>query len=81
MRALIAAVAVIATPAASMAQYNFSQPTYRAPTYNSAPSYIPRSRANDAIPGQMQQRQNFQMQQQIDSNTRYRHQQQQKSFY
>ena len=76
MKALITSAALIATPAASMAQYMYSQPTYQ-PT----PSYIPRSYANDAIPGQMQQRQNFQMQQEIDANTRFRHQQQQRSYY
>ena len=54
MKALIAAAALFATPAASMAQYIYSQPTYSAPSFNSSPSYIPRSYANDAIPGQMQ---------------------------
>ena len=81
MKALIAVAALIATPAASMAQYMYSQPTYSAPSFNSSLSYIPRSTANDAIPGQMQQLQNFQMQQQIDANTQYRHQQQQRSYY
>ena len=81
MKALIAAAALIATPAASMAQYMYSQPTYSAPSFNSSPSYIPRSTANDAIPGQMQQRQNFQMQQQINQNSRDINRMQQKSYY
>lgn len=81
MKALIAAAALFATPAASMAQYIYSQPTYSAPSFNSSPSYIPRSYANDAIPGQMQQREDFEMKQEIYLNSRDRKKRKQKEFY
>ena len=81
MKALIAAAAIVATPAVSMAQYIYSQPTYSAPVYRPKPVHIPRSAANDAIPGQMQRMREFQMQQQINRNTRAIQQQRINNIY
>ena len=67
VKTLIAAFAVIATPAASIAQYSYSPPSYSRSWY-SAPSYDPvRSYSNMVNQGQQQL--NYSRQQrQIDAN-------------
>ena len=84
MKALIAAAALIATPAASIAQYMYSQPTYSAPTYRPTPvtpripDYV--TPYSNMLQQGRQQLDNSRMQRQIDANTRYRRQQQLRGY-
>ena len=88
MKALIAAAALIATPAASMAQYIYSQPTYSSPSFSPAPQpYTPSvptynyvDSYSNMLDSGRQQLNNGRMQREIDANTNYRRQQQLRGY-